>query len=106
MAAPGIRELRETPSGRVAMLGVVPMGCGCSEVGGTGGTGEAGCWHPSHLNFPAVKCIRSTAEYFAERLHKAMKVSELPLLHRAPPALQGAGQRRGPLATGCYWRAG
>lgn len=32
--------------------------------------------HPSPcLNFPTVKCIRSTAEYFAERLYKAMKVS-------------------------------
>lgn len=77
---------------------VVPMGCGCSEIGGTG---EAGCWHPSpHLNFPAVKCIRSKAEYFAERLYKAMKVSVFPLIYRVPPALQG------PLATGGCWRRG
>lgn len=78
VAVPGFRELREAPSGRVEMLNVVPEGHGCSEAGGTG---EAGCRHPSpRLNFPAVKCIRSTAEYFAERLYKAMKVSGSPLL--------------------------
>ncbi|KAM6357398.1 annexin A6 isoform 2-T2 [Alca torda] len=71
VAVPGFWELREAPSGRVGMLNVVPEGHGCSEAGGSGG---AGCRHPSpHLNFPAVKCIRSTAEYFAERLYKAMK---------------------------------
>lgn len=43
VAVPGIKELREAPSGWVGMLDVVPMGCGCSEVGGTGATGEAGC---------------------------------------------------------------
>lgn len=101
VAVPGIRELREAPSGWVGMRDMVPMGCGCSDVWGTGGTGEAGCWHPSpRLNFPAVKCIRSKAEYFAERLYKAMKVSGFSLLYRNPPVLQESGQRRGPLATG------
>lgn len=83
---------------------MVPRGRGCSEAGGTG---EAGCWHPSPcFNFPTVKCIRSTAEYFADRLYKAMKVSRLSLLWWSPTALQEFDQRRGPLATECCWRAG
>lgn len=84
-----------------------PWGVGAQRLGALGGTGEAECWlHSPHLNFPAVKCIRSKAEYFAERLYKAMKVSRFPLLYRVRPALQGSGQRRGPLAMGCCWRAG
>lgn len=82
-------------------------GCGSHGVWVFRGWGHGGHWHPSpYLNFSAVKCIRSKAEYFAERLYKAMKVSRFPLIHRVPPALQGSGQRRGPLATGCCWRAG
>lgn len=65
------------------MLNVVAKGCGCPEAGSTG---EAECQHPSpSFNFPTVKCIRSTAEYFADRLYKAMKVSRsLLLLQRVP----------------------
>ena len=89
----GFRELREAPSRWVGMLNVVPKGHGCSEAGGTG---EAGCQHPSPcLNFPTVKCIRSTAEYFAERLHKAMKVSGSPLLQGFPHSIVGSRAEEG-----------
>lgn len=93
VAVPGFRELREAPSGQVGMLNVLPKGQGCSEAGDTG---EAGCQHPSpHLNFPAVKCVRSTAEYFAERLYKAMKVSGSPLLQQVPHSIVGSQPEEG-----------
>lgn len=75
------------------MLNVLPKGQGSSEAGGTG---EAGCQHPSpHLDFPAVKCVRSTAEYFAERLYKAMKVSGSPLLQQVPHSIVGSQPEEG-----------
>lgn len=93
LAGPGFREHTEAPSGWVGMLHVVPKGHGCSEAGGTG---EARCRHPSPcLNFPTVKCIRSTAEYFAERLYKAMKVSGSPLLQGVPHSVVGSRPEEG-----------
>ena len=93
VAVPGFRELREAPSGWVGMLNAVPEGHRCSEARGAG---EAGCQHPSpRLNFPAVKCVRSTAEYFAERLHKAMKVSGSPLPQGIPRSVLGSWAEEG-----------